>query len=175
MCVIIERYKQYKKVRGKTHNCSGKVGAALELGSALFIIHSCIHSASELSRTYYMPVFLPGESHGQRNPGRLQSTESWRIRYNWVTRHTHICQALLWAWDFMLLPCLLSSKTTQMLNRAGSQTHCCPRGIYLQRNVTGFPGGSVVKNSPASAGDAGDTGLIHRSGRSPGEAKDNPH
>ena len=29
-----------------------------------------------------------------------------------------------------------------------------------------FPGGSVVKNLPANAGDAGDTGLISGSGRS---------
>ena len=31
-----------------------------------------------------------------------------------------------------------------------------------------FPGGSVVKNPPANAGDAGDTGLIPELGRSPG-------
>ena len=35
----------------------------------------------------------------------------------------------------------------------------------------GFPGGSVVKNSPANAGDAG---LIPDLGRSPGEANGNP-
>ena len=38
--------------------------------------------------------------------------------------------------------------------------------VYL-----GFPGGSVVKNPPASAGDAG---LIPGSGRSPGEGKWQP-
>ena len=32
----------------------------------------------------------------------------------------------------------------------------------------GFPGGTVVKNLPANAGDAGDTGRIPGSGRSPG-------
>ena len=32
-----------------------------------------------------------------------------------------------------------------------------------------FPGGSVVKNPPANAGDAGDAGLTSGSGRSPGE------
>ena len=32
----------------------------------------------------------------------------------------------------------------------------------------GFPDGSVVKNSPANAGDAGDVGLIPGLGRSPG-------
>ena len=82
MCVIIERHKQYKQIRGKTHKCSGKGGAALGLGPALFIIHSCIHSANELSRTSCMPVFLPGESHGQRKPGRLQSMESQSIGYS---------------------------------------------------------------------------------------------
>ena len=35
----------------------------------------------------------------------------------------------------------------------------------------GFPGGSVVKNSPASAGD---TGSIPGTGRSPGEGNGNP-
>ena len=34
----------------------------------------------------------------------------------------------------------------------------------------GFPGGSVAKNPPANAGDAG---LIPGSGRSPGEENDN--
>ena len=36
------------------------------------------------------------------------------------------------------------------------------------------PGGSVVKNPPAKAGDAGDSGSIPGSGRSPGEGNDNP-
>ena len=36
---------------------------------------------------------------------------------------------------------------------------------------TGFSGGSVVKNLPANAGD---TGLIPGSGRSPGEGNGNP-
>ena len=37
-----------------------------------------------------------------------------------------------------------------------------------------FSGGTVVKNPPANAGDAGDTGLIPGSGRSPGEGNGNP-
>ena len=37
----------------------------------------------------------------------------------------------------------------------------------------GFPGGTVVKNSPANVGDARDTGLIPGSGRSPGEGNGN--
>ena len=38
----------------------------------------------------------------------------------------------------------------------------------------GFLGGSVVKNPPASIGDAGDTGLIPESRRSPGGGNGNP-
>ena len=37
-----------------------------------------------------------------------------------------------------------------------------------------FPGGVVVKNLPASAGDAGDAGLIPGLGRSPGEGNGSP-
>ena len=38
----------------------------------------------------------------------------------------------------------------------------------------GFPGGSVVKNPPANAGDTRDTGLIPGWGRSPGGGNGNP-
>ena len=36
-----------------------------------------------------------------------------------------------------------------------------------------FPGGSVIKNLPANAGDVGDPGLIPGLGRSPGEGNVN--
>ena len=39
---------------------------------------------------------------------------------------------------------------------------------------TGLPDGSVVKNPPTSAGDAGDMGSVTRSGRSPGGENGNP-
>ena len=38
----------------------------------------------------------------------------------------------------------------------------------------GFPGDSVVKNLPASAGDARDAGLASRLGRFPGVGNGNP-
>ena len=38
----------------------------------------------------------------------------------------------------------------------------------------GFPGGSLVKNPPANAGDPGDTGSIPGSGRSPGGGNGHP-
>ena len=41
-------------------------------------------------------------------------------------------------------------------------------------NSQGFPGGTVVKNPPANAGDARDAGSIPGSGRSPGGRNGNP-
>ena len=38
----------------------------------------------------------------------------------------------------------------------------------------GFPGGSLVKNPPANAGDIGDAGLIPESERSSGSGNGNP-
>ena len=38
----------------------------------------------------------------------------------------------------------------------------------------GFPGGTVVKNLPASAGDTGDSGSVSGSGRSPEGGHGNP-
>ena len=38
----------------------------------------------------------------------------------------------------------------------------------------GFPGGSVVKNPPANAGDTGDAGSISGLGKSPGKGNGNP-
>ena len=43
--------------------------------------------------------------------------------------------------------------------------------LYL---LKGFPGSLVVKNSPASAGDVRDVGLIFGSGRFPGGGRGNP-
>ena len=40
--------------------------------------------------------------------------------------------------------------------------------------MNGFLGGSVVKNLPVNAGDAGDTGSIPGSRRSPGIGNGNP-
>ena len=41
-------------------------------------------------------------------------------------------------------------------------------------SLMGFPGGSVLKNPPDNAGDAGDSGLIPGSGRFPGGGNGNP-
>ena len=44
---------------------------------------------------------------------------------------------------------------------------------YFVHKVKGFPGGTVLKNPPASAGDTGDLGSILGLGRSPGERNGN--
>ena len=50
-----------------------------------------------------------------------------------------------------------------------------PRFNFLTCNFyLGFPGGTVVKNPPANAGDPNDASSIHGSGRSPGERNSNP-
>ena len=46
--------------------------------------------------------------------------------------------------------------------------------MYKLKYTYTYPGGSVVKNLPASIGDTGDAGLIPGSGRSPGGGHGNP-
>ena len=46
--------------------------------------------------------------------------------------------------------------------------------ISLSMRYWGFPGGAVVKNSSASAGDLGDASSIPESGKSPGGGHGNP-
>ena len=40
--------------------------------------------------------------------------------------------------------------------------------IHMYTQIRGFPGGAVLKNPPANAGDAREAGSIPGSGRSPG-------
>ena len=44
----------------------------------------------------------------------------------------------------------------------------------MSTHTKGFPGGSMVKNSPDNTRDTGDEGLIPGSGRSLGGGNDNP-
>ena len=61
-----------------------------------------------------------------------------------------------------------------------SYCHCNkpPLTVWLKTihaySPLGFPGGSVVKNLPASAGDLGDVGSIPGSGRSPRKGNGSP-
>ena len=56
-------------------------------------------------------------------------------------------------------------------------TSCLLIAMLISRVPTdnwGFPGGSLVKNSPANAGDTGKVSLIPESGKLPGERNGNP-
>ena len=46
--------------------------------------------------------------------------------------------------------------------------------ILIYFHILGFPGGVVVKNPPANAGDARDVGSVPELERSPGGGNDNP-
>ena len=46
--------------------------------------------------------------------------------------------------------------------------------MSLAKDIFGFPGGTVVKNVPANAGDTKDVGSIPRLGRSLGGGNGNP-
>ena len=46
--------------------------------------------------------------------------------------------------------------------------------LFSYELLMGFPGGSMVKNPPANAGDTGDLGSITGLGRSPGVGNGNP-
>ena len=46
--------------------------------------------------------------------------------------------------------------------------------MILSRLLTGFPGGSVVKNPPANVGASGDVSSVLESERSPGGGNGNP-
>ena len=50
----------------------------------------------------------------------------------------------------------------------------CTLFATVSTNFWGCPGGSVVKNPPANAGDAKEVGSISGSGRSPGEGNVSP-
>ena len=83
------------------------------------------------------PVFLPGESQGQRS----LVAAIYGVAQSWTR-----------------LKRLSSSSSSE----------------DGQVRVGGFPGGLVIKNLPANAGDIGDLGLNLKSGRSPGVGNGNP-
>ena len=72
-----------------------------------------------------------------------------------ILKFTEVC-TITWYVNFILIKCCIFKKNQLMM---------------------GFPGGTAVKNLPATAadtGDAGDVGLIPGLGRSPGEGNGNP-
>ena len=84
--------------------------------------------------------------------GRISEEQKWQLDTSILESHSTLWISL--SWD-IILPLFLSE-------------------IVLVLLKMGFPGGLVVKNPPANAGDPGDGGLIPGSGRSPGGGSGNP-
>ena len=60
------------------------------------------------------------------------------------------------------------------MNPLSPHNNSIKRILLFSEIRKGFLGGSVIKNLPASAGDAGNFGSIPGSGRSPGGGNGNP-
>ena len=118
-----------------------------------------------------------------QEPGRLQSMGSLRVGHNWATSLS-LFTFMHWRRKWQPTPVFLPGESQGRRSLVG----CCPWGRtesdmteamqQQQQHVfkiffRGFPDGAVVKNSPASAGDARDTGSILMSERSPGEGNSN--
>ena len=76
-------------------------------------------------------------------------------------------------------PGIMTKTATSLQGKRESCQHritakCANALLKDQTSYGGFPGGPLVKSPPASAGDAGDSGEIPGSGRSPGEGNGNP-
>ena len=112
--------------------------------------------------------------------GRLQSMGSLRVGHDWATSlptfHFHALEkemathsiVLAWRIPGMGEPGGLPSKGS---HRVGQDWSDLAAATFPKPYLWGFPGGSVVMNLPANAGDAG---LIPGSGRSPGGTNSNP-
>ena len=72
-----------------------------------------------------------------------------------------------------MLPYTNTHTHTLMLTHIHTHAHTylCSTSLVIWQSLgftVDFPGGAVIKNLPANAGDAKGTGLIPGSGRSPG-------
>ena len=101
--------------------------------------------------------------------GRGGITLSLRVRL-WGSAHIRgrdgapLRDTAGWAGELLITP-------MKWILSCSSVVLCVPVCVILAWNVvkvTGFPGGAVVKNLPANAGDARDAGSIPGLGRSPG-------
>ena len=107
-------------------------------------------------------VFIPGPSNSTMFCVPIEECNSVVIRSDQISRSVMSDSATPWiaAHQASL------SRTMQIKHSSWGWSIC-----ESQYHMGGFPGGSVVKNLPANAGD---TGSVPGSGRSPGEGNSNP-
>ena len=148
-----------------SHSCNLPPSLFLSLPLKIFVLgilcvsdYSTVIFTSCLSRTFFFPVFLT----------YFQSCFSFSC---W--KHS-LCALVL-----NLIPnTVLSEREKNSFIPLQAQWAPASK-IYVptQRiwwGVLGFPGGSVLKNLTANAGDTGDLGSTSGSGRSPGGGNGNP-
>ena len=120
------------------------------------------------------PVFVPGESHGQRNlVCYLQSIGSRRVRHDSVTRHTHTGSvSIILSSSSCLRKIMRASKLpffSSCIQEENSWISVLRGRLLIQKSkpiglniVTVFSESTVGKESTCNAGDPS---LIPRSGR----------
>ena len=119
-----------------------------------------------------------------KGPGELQSVGSHRVEEDWVT-NTNLYKGFI----NMKSPAFTNQGTsitlTHLLYSVESSPLEAPLSLFLELSLgLKSHGGKkkyslwsytwLVQNPPGNAGDAGDSGSIPRSGRSPGEGHGNP-
>ena len=123
-----------------------------------------------------IPVLLPGKSHGQRS---LVGCSPWGHKESDTTERLHFHFSLsYWRRKWQPTPVFLPGESQGTVEPGGLPSMGSHRVGHDWSNLAaaaavgyeGLPGGSVVKNPSANAGDEG---LIPRSGRSPGEENGN--
>ena len=123
--------------------------------------HTCYQVLGYLSRNFYL----------------YKSTyDCIAPPFKYTHRHTRMPYTLLCAWVFYpqyfpYFPRLLPSLKSTSCTINGVEFYWLISPLMLHK---GFPGGAVVKNPPANAGDARDRGSVPGCSRSPGGGKDNP-
>ena len=110
-------------------------------------------------------------SHKLTEPGSLWVT-------HWITYSvSRILENNPSEWPVVVFPpiCLSEENTVWWWNNRPGDPCLSARSWQLPTNdLPGFPGGAVVKNPPANAGDARDGGSIPGWGRSPKVGNGNP-
>jgi len=120
----------------------------------------------------HLPFSLTSTSKSHNSNHHYTVTVSSLFRFH-ASEIIQYLQVLCLAYSysvFQVHPCCCKWKNF-LCFRSWTILHCVCICIHIYTYIytyTGFPGGSVVKNPPANAGDARNTSLIPESGRSSG-------
>ena len=149
-----------------------------EYSSLCYTVGHCCLSIWYVVRQWHpTPVLLPGKSHGWRS---LVGCSPWGCKESDTTERLHIHFSLSCIGEGHGNPLQGSCLENP---RDGGAWWAAVHGVTQSRtrlkqlsssSSSSFPGGTVVKNPPANAGDSRDTGSIPGSRRSPRVWNGNP-